>query len=519
MLGLLVACAQTTPLQGGPKDTHAPAIDSAKTYPANGQLNFADDEIRMRFNEYIQLNKPTDNIIIIPNMETPPEFLAKNKRLTIKFNEPLQDNTTYLITFNGAIQDITEKNDSVFQYVFSTGNYIDSLEVRGTVKNAFENTPMSQVLVGLYPKTLEAHFDSIPIKFKPTYLVQTDERGAFNLRYLKGGQYYIFAITDKNKNLKYDPDEFIALTEIQDFNLDADSIPVFDLRAFRTRSSEVEIEDVNFTFPGKVEVILSNPTDSFRVDSNLPLVQEYTERKDSLIFWLEKSPIKNMRFYTELKGELDTLKPIYKDVPEKIEDVKLTQKNNVVTGKLLPKEWLSFQFSEPIGEIDPNGIHFYDLDSAEVVIDSIEVDVRELRFKTWDSPARRVVIDSAAIQSFYGRENDAEIKLEFESNEEDYYGALIVSVDTSYNEDVIVHLLNSKKEIVAIVPFESKMRFDKLLPGEYQLRLIFDVDKNGEWTTGSLSEALEPEKVFYNSEAIKVKSKWEKEIDWQLNGE
>ena len=183
----MFSCAQTSPLSGGPKDQFAPEIDSAKTHPYNGQTNFADDQVRMKFNEYIKLNKPNDNILIFPLMEEKPTIEAKNKRLTITFNEPLQEKTTYIITFNNAIQDITESNDSVFQYVFSTGNYIDSLQVFGSVRDAFTNQLQSEVLVALYPKDLEANFDSIPLKFKPTYLAQTNESGRFELNYLKDG--------------------------------------------------------------------------------------------------------------------------------------------------------------------------------------------------------------------------------------------------------------------------------------------------------------------------------------------
>ena len=168
-----------TPLTGGPRDKNAPAIDSAKTTPYNGQINFSGNEIKMKFDEYIRLNKPNDNIIVLPQMEVAPTITAKNKKLSILFNEPLQENTTYTITFNGAVQDITEKNDSVFQYVFSTGDYIDSLSVRGVVKDAFTNKPVKGALVGLYPKDLEANFDSIPLKFRPTYLGQTNEGGRF----------------------------------------------------------------------------------------------------------------------------------------------------------------------------------------------------------------------------------------------------------------------------------------------------------------------------------------------------
>ncbi|MBD3638298.1 MAG: Ig-like domain-containing protein [Crocinitomicaceae bacterium] len=484
--------------------------------PYNGQVNFAGNEVKMKFTEYIRLNNPSENIIIIPQLENQPDIEAKNKKLTITFNEELEENTTYTITFNGAIQDITEKNDSVFQFVFSTGDYIDSLSVTGQVKDAFTNKPLKEILIGLYPKTLEANFDSIPLKYKPTYLGQSDQAGTFQLNYLKSGVYYLFAIEDRNRNLLYDKGEGFALLAEKEFKLGPDETPDFDLRSFKETSKEIYLEDLNFTFPGRVEVILSNPTDSFSISSNLPLLQEETGQRDSLIFWLEKSPVPKMKFYVELKGEKDTIRPVYKKIPDDIETVKLTQKNNIKKGKLLPQENLQFTFSEPLLDIDLNAVHFYDLDSQEVKIDSFQMNLRTLEFNTAGSDAHRIVIDSAALVSFYGRVLDKELSFTFENEPADYYGSLIVTMDTTFSMPVIVHLLDNNGDAIDTVDFNQKMIFSELIPGNYQLRLIFDVDKNGEWTTGSLADGREPEKVIYNKETIKVKSKWEKEFDWVL---
>lgn len=515
----LISCAQTSPLTGGEKDKHAPAIDSAKTSPSNGQLNFADDQIRMKFNEYIKLNNPSDNIIIIPSLNEKPTIEAKNKRLVISFNEELENNTTYSITFNNAIQDITENNDSVFQYVFSTGDYIDSLEVTGYVKDAFLNTPENEMLVALYPKDLAAEFDSIPLKFKPTYLAQTDKSGKFKLNYLKDGIYYVFAIKDRNKNLLYEQGESIAFIGEKEFNLTPEENPHFELRSFQEKTNKVYLEDLNFEFPGRVEIILSNPTDTFGITSNLSLVQEDTSVPDSMIFWLAEPPVPKMRFYVNVNGERDTIKPIYGKIPDKIEEVELKFQHNIKKGELLPKEHLSFLFSEPITKIHPEGVHFFDVDSNEVEVDSVTYNVREVTFGTFGTTAERIVIDSAAVSSYYGRINNEKIELSFRNHEEDYYGALIVTVDSVFSDPIVVHLINDQGALIRTASFEKKMTFEKLIPGNYQLRLIFDVDNNGEWTTGSLAEGRIPEKVIYNSEAIKVKSKWEKEIDWILTAE
>ena len=87
ILILISACAQVTPLTGGPKDTHAPRIDSAKTNPYNGQLNFDGSEIQMKFKEYIKLKNPNDNILITPQQTVAPIITSKNKKLSIVFQE------------------------------------------------------------------------------------------------------------------------------------------------------------------------------------------------------------------------------------------------------------------------------------------------------------------------------------------------------------------------------------------------------------------------------------------------
>jgi hypothetical protein len=128
---ILTQCAQINPLQGGPRDTFAPQIDTIQSYPKNGTTNFQDNFIELKFKEFISLNNPSENIIITPQQKIAPEVEVKNKKLKLTFQEPLEPNTTYTINFNRAVSDITEKNDSIFQVVFSTGAFIDSNQLAG----------------------------------------------------------------------------------------------------------------------------------------------------------------------------------------------------------------------------------------------------------------------------------------------------------------------------------------------------------------------------------------------------
>ena len=84
-------------------------------------------------------------------MEEKPVFKLKGKFLYIELKEELKPNTTYNLNFGNSIADITEGNlAGELQYVFSTGDFLDSLTWLGTVKNAFNNAHIfSKNIVGV----------------------------------------------------------------------------------------------------------------------------------------------------------------------------------------------------------------------------------------------------------------------------------------------------------------------------------------------------------------------------------
>ena len=116
--------------QGGPRDTIPPLV--LEESPVNGTWLFQGKEIVVHFDEYIQLDDIQKNVMISPPQQNAPEIKAIGKRLTVKFQEDLQDSTTYTIDFGAAICDYNEKTPlQGYVYSFSTGEYIDSLSISG----------------------------------------------------------------------------------------------------------------------------------------------------------------------------------------------------------------------------------------------------------------------------------------------------------------------------------------------------------------------------------------------------
>ena len=137
---LLAGCAKIVVPTGGPRDVTPPSV--SKVEPESGTTNFKAKQIKITFDEFVELNNPLDNTLVSPPLNSSPEFIVSGKSLIMKIKDTLQSNRTYNIVFSDCIKDFTEGNKlSYFHYTFSTGDFVDSFYLRGTVTNALTRLP------------------------------------------------------------------------------------------------------------------------------------------------------------------------------------------------------------------------------------------------------------------------------------------------------------------------------------------------------------------------------------------
>ena len=137
---VLASCAQQVTPKGGPKDQTPPKITGST--PENYSTNFTGNTIELEFDEFVQLRNIKQAMVISPPLAKQPETKLRGKRLTITFEDTLRPNTTYIFNLGDGVQDITENNpldSNVF--VFSTGDFLDSLTVTGRIKQAIDLKP------------------------------------------------------------------------------------------------------------------------------------------------------------------------------------------------------------------------------------------------------------------------------------------------------------------------------------------------------------------------------------------
>ena len=209
LLALSVAnCAKRGTITGGLKDTIAPVLKMS--FPKNFSTNFKGNEIKLVFDENINLKNLNKQLIISPPMKQEPIITPTNasKFINIKIKDTLQPNTTYSFNFGQSIADNNEGNPfNQFKYVFSTGDFIDSLAIGGKIKDAYDKDAESFVSVMLYEVTSNFK-DSIVYKETPRYVTNTlDSLKTFKLENLKAGKYLLVAMKDKNNNNKFNPKE------------------------------------------------------------------------------------------------------------------------------------------------------------------------------------------------------------------------------------------------------------------------------------------------------------------------
>ena len=272
MIASTTSCANMGDVTGGDKDTVPPRI--IRETPPNMSLQFSENKIELVFDEYLRSGGFAEQFIVSPPFKNKPEFKLAGKKLTLIFNDTLQENATYALSFGNGLADLNEGNViKGYKYVFSTGNHIDSLQIKGSVKGLEEISKYDDFIAMLYPID-SLIIDSIPLQELPLYYSKLDENGRFSIEYLKEDFFRLLVIEDKNNNFKYDP-------SVDAIGFFADSVPAgvaidVPLLIFTERGKSIA-QMPRIVNPYEMVVSFTAPFDSllpYVVDENYPILTQ-----------------------------------------------------------------------------------------------------------------------------------------------------------------------------------------------------------------------------------------------------
>lgn len=456
LAGLLLietGCANIIPPQGGPRDSIPPVL--LKVVPGDSSLRFAGKKIDFYFDEYIEVQDPFSNILVSPLPATTPSIDSKLRDLTVRLKDSLLPNTTYVIDFGNSIKDFTEGNVvKNLRYVFSTGNYIDSLEIKGQVLLA-ESGKADSTLIAMLHTDAD---DSAVARKRPVYITKLDKNGRFRFQNLPARNYYLYALKDESGSRRY-----TAETQLFAF---ADSA----------------VNAANPPDSLKLYAFIAKPSATTSYTADLPKAKEKPDADKRLKYQTslqnnQQDLLENFKFTFEspLKRFDTTGIKLYTDSTYTLVDSLRFEKDST------NKEWT-------------------------------------LITPWKEGQTYHLILEKGAAEDSLGKQWQKTDTLDFTTKRVADYGRLKVRLrGIDWQRSPVLLFMQGDRIFKSIVLRGPIIEDNLFPPGEYPIRILYDENKNGKWDTGQFfGKRVQPEKVQPLEKKITVKSNWSNEYEIEI---
>jgi len=442
-------CANIIPPQGGPKDTIPPVL--LKAVPHDSMRNFSGNKITFNFDEYVVVSNINDNLIVSPLPKINPTVDSKLKTVTVKLKDTLEPNTTYSLNFGNAIRDNNEGNVlKNFTYVFSTGKYIDSMELHGKVLLA-ENGKIDSTLIVMLHKNGD---DSAVVKERPRFIARLDSKGNFVFKNIPVGTFYLYALKDQGSIHSY---------------LDKKQLFAFADKPIITSTKQEPI--ILYAYAGKEIAPKQKAT---------PSVSTKKENTD-----------KRLKFETNLVSKKQDL----------LDNLVFTFDQNL---KFFDSTKISFSKDSTFTHISD---YYFEKDSSLKKI--------ILHFNWKENTVYHLILNKDFAEDSMGKKLLKPDTLTFTSRSRQEYGNLSIHFrKLDFSQNPVLQFVQND-EIKKSFPLSSADFSQSLfMPGDYELRILNDTNKNGKWDPGEFfGKHKQPEIVKPVERHITVKADNDNEFE------
>jgi hypothetical protein len=305
--------------------------------------------------------------------------------------------------------------------------------------------------------------------------------------------------------------------------------------------------------PYKLSYTLSLPPDSGYFTFNFPRSRpgsyfiERNKTNDSIQVWLKDSTLYSQSLdttivnypFTDTTGKViqrqDTIVMRFsapKPTRAKIRKLPFTMTSALFTGSLRPGQQIYIKAPTPFGVTDTSKISLYEIIGTQKGKDGAGTTKVKIPFAFIPDSATSCKIimktrlaqgknymfiaDSGAFRNIYGDVSDS-IGYRVTIKKDDAYGFLTLNVK-NYEGPRIIQLLTKEEHPVREIEMakDGKIEFPYLDPGKYRLRVIYDINGDGKWTTGDFKKHLQPEPASYYNQEINMKENWYDTEDWNI---
>lgn len=558
-LVVLASCARQGSPAGGPKDTRPPEVDTLRS-TRNFTTRFDGRKIELKFDEWVVLSDVVTQVVVSPPLVKRPEVVLKGRTVVLTFdkNEVLRPNTTYTINFGTSVKDLHEGNPAKdLRFVFSTGEFIDSLGFKGQITDAFTGEPVENIAVLLH----ENQADSAIRKELPYYFTRTDKTGQYSFQNLRAGVFQLAAIEVSDQNLKWDGEnEKIAFLEKPIIVSDSLTTPL-NLKLFKNQS-KFRLTSQQTNNYGLAKLVFNGAADSVQLQWQAPPDARFVLERapDSLSLWYDITPDTSWNLllthpaWTKLDTLSDRVMPITDTIPVKKRsrsefmdkhrlgygDVTLKPAPAPARGKSLgtpaPKPVpapvktilqshdrpANLSFNYPVQSFD-TALWQLKLDTVIVMNYTVRKDTLSpttLRlFTEWkQGKSYTLTLLPGALTDFWGKSLADTLQRNFNVAEEKQLGALNIRLEKLRpGVPYVLELLNNntlESTRSFIAPAETySIALEHLQVASYTARLLEDINGNGRWDTGDYTRKRQPEQVFIKK-LDPLRANWSLEVSF-----
>ena len=298
------------------------------------------------------------------------------------------------------------------------------------------------------------------------------------------------------------------------FSAPQDSLPL--LRALPPSAMDSTSVDSLWTDPWAYTLLQANPTRDTLV---YWLTDSIAIRQDSI--FLEMTYLKSDSLYN-LVPATDTISAIYR-APRMTQKAKEAQEKKARERKLDLKSNAKDKFEVydtlcvvsafPIDSIYTDSIRLYEKQDTLLIDKPFSLCQKDVMSFQIIAPLQQgkqyeLHLDSAAVRDIYGVASDKK-KFTLKLKTAEDYSTLLIRLP-NYDPRIRLQLLSEKDQPVRELPArEEGTKFEYLTPKTYYLRLYFDLNGDGRWTTGDWITKRQPEPVYYFPAKLTLRANWD----------
>jgi hypothetical protein len=424
-------------------------------FPKDSALRASSQKITIEFNEFIEIKNVSEKVLISPYPVKQPIIESKLRTLTIRLKDSLLPNTTYTIDFGDAIVDLNE------------GNILKNFHYTFSTGNSIDTNELSGKIINAETGTTDSTFfavlyrkqeDSTVAKEKPLYVTRVNSKGNFKFTNLPAGTFYVYALLDADGDKKYSqPTEGFAFIDSP--------------------------------------VIVSTATKPV-------LLYAYTEEKERP----KPPPASNAR--GEKAGAAK----------------RLLFTPNLEAGAQDLLDSLELTYTKPLKFVDSSKLLLFidtikPVNNLRVKYDTVNKKI--ILFTQWKPGSNyRLILNDDYAADTSGLKPMRSDTLNFRTKSEKEYGSVRIRFKNLDLKKNPVMLLYENEKLTASYPLTGNEWIRKMYkPGEYEVRILFDHNRNSRWDPGSFfsKPRRQPERVLNTNSKVPVKTNWENESTIELS--